>query len=164
MKCLRCGSLDDKVIDSRASKDGNAIRRRRECLECGYRFTTYEQIERSDLTVVKRDGRREPFSRDKLQRSLFKACEKRPVPVDALEEAAEQILNELHASGDREIVSQHIGSLVMNELAHIDPVAYVRYASVYRQFRDVGEFLDEIATLQSRPPQSRRQPELFPKG
>lgn len=164
MKCLRCSSLEDKVIDSRASKDGNAIRRRRECLDCSYRFTTYEQIERTELTVVKRDNRREALSREKLLRSLLKACEKRPVALDDLDEAAEQILNELHASGEREIGSQHVGSLVMNELARIDPVAYVRYASVYRQFQDVGEFLEEIASLQNKAPRSRRQPELFPKG
>lgn len=161
MRCLRCSALDDKVIDSRTTQDGNAIRRRRECLQCGYRFTTYEQIERSELTVIKRGGRREQFSREKLKRGLLKACEKRPVTLDQIEDALEQVINELHATGDKEVVSSTIGSLVMNELGQIDQVAYIRYASVYRQFQDVDEFIQEIQTMQQRGFRSRKQPDLF---
>ena len=162
MRCLKCGSLDDKVIDSRASKDGCSIRRRRECIGCGYRFTTYEQLERNDLRVVKRTGAREAFDRDKLLNGLIKACEKRPVSIELLEQATEEIIAELQASNLREIPTRAIGPLVMDKLQGIDPVAYVRYASVYREFKDVGEFIEEIASLERRPEQSDKlQPDLF---
>ncbi|MEM6910550.1 MAG: transcriptional regulator NrdR [Verrucomicrobiota bacterium] len=161
MRCLKCGSTNDKVIDSRLSKDGNSIRRRRMCLACNYRYTTYEHIERSDLVVAKMDGRRESFSKDKLFKGLMRACEKRPIPTEVLEEAVDDLINELHAENHREVPSSSIGLKVMERLSRIDPVAYVRYASVYRQFEDVGEFLEEIQTLGQRPYSSREQPELF---
>ncbi|CAN5458033.1 transcriptional regulator NrdR [soil metagenome] len=162
MRCIKCGNLEDKVIDSRASKDGLAIRRRRECVACGCRFTTYEQLERNDLRVVKRNGIRERFDRDKLLSGLVKACEKRPVSIDTLEQATEEIAASLHTGTLREIPTQAIGPLVMEKLRGIDPVAYVRYASVYRQFQEVGEFIEEIATLERRPLGSDKlQPELF---
>ena len=163
MRCARCGSLDDKVVDSRLAKDGASIRRRRECLKCAHRFTTYETIEQATLSVVKRDGRREEFSREKLFRGIVKACEKRPVLMDVLDQAVDDIIAELQTDGVREVPSQNIGNMVMGVLRRIDPVAYVRYASVYRQFTAVEEFIDEIqsmeATVVKRPVE---QPELFP--
>jgi transcriptional repressor NrdR len=138
MRCVQCGSLKDKVLDSRPSKDGTSVRRRRECLSCGYRYTTYEQIERTELRVVKRDGTREALNREKLMSGLVKACEKRPVPMDRLDRAVEEILTELHKDHLIEVPSSVIGAKVMDKLHQIDPVAYVRYVSVYRQFEDVG--------------------------
>ncbi|MEM0897798.1 MAG: transcriptional regulator NrdR [Verrucomicrobiota bacterium] len=161
MRCTKCGSLEDKVIDSRTSKDGASIRRRRECLDCGHRFTTYEQIERNDLRVIKRNGSREAFDRDKLLRGLEKACEKRPVALDELEQAVEDIINTLQMENQREIPASRIGPLVMSKLQSIDPVAYVRYASVYRAFEDVGEFIEEIESLEKRPSGDVRQREFF---
>jgi transcriptional repressor NrdR len=162
MRCVKCGRSEDKVIDSRESKDGATIRRRRECLGCGHRFTTYEQLERNDLRVVKRNNVREPFRREKLLGGLIKACEKRPVSVDDLEMAAEEIITELQQDNVREIPSLVIGQKVMEKLRRIDPVAYVRFASVYRQFEDVGEFINEIRELENHV-SSRNvlQPELF---
>lgn len=162
MRCLKCNSFEDKVIDSRASKDGLSIRRRRECLSCGFRFTTYEQLEHSDLRVIKRDGTREPFRREKLLEGLIKACEKRPVSIESLESAVESIMGELAAEGLREIPTRLIGPKVMSKLKSIDPVAFVRYASVYRQFQDVGEFIDEIESLDRTSSfDPKTQPELF---
>lgn len=161
MRCPRCQNIDDKVIDSRASREGAAIRRRRECMKCGYRFTTYEVVEQADLIVVKQNGAREPFDREKLLRGLSKACEKRPVSIERLEAALDEIEAELIAVGSREIPTKLIGSKVMDKLHSIDPVAYVRYASVYRQFQDVGEFIDEIHSMGTRAPRSILQPELF---
>jgi len=149
------------VIDSRMSKDGISIRRRRECLKCGFRFTTYEQLERNDLRVVKRDGTREPFKRSKLLAGVVKACEKRPVSTDVMETAVDEVINELAAQNLKEIPSKIIGPLVMAKLQEIDSVAFVRYASVYRQFQDVGEFLDEIASLDKETNLTDQQPELF---
>lgn len=151
------------MIDSRMSKDGISIRRRRECLQCGYRFTTYEQLERNDLRVVKRDGTREPFKRSKLLAGVIKACEKRPVSIDVMENAVDEVITELSAQNLREIPSKIIGPLVMAKLQEIDSVAFVRYASVYRQFQDVGEFLDEIASLEIEKESTKgaEQPELF---
>jgi len=165
MRCVRCGSIDDKVVDSRLAKDGSSIRRRRECLNCSHRFTTYEILEQATLSVVKRDGRREEFSRDKLFRGIVKACEKRPVSMDVLDRAVEDLVVELQADGVREVPSQTIGNKVMSTLRDIDPVAYVRYASVYRKFTDVGEFLNEIQSLEALA-ESRRaeQQELFPSS
>lgn len=151
MRCLKCNSLEDKVIDSRMSKDGLSIRRRRECLGCGFRFTTYEQLETSDLRVIKRDGGREPFRREKLLEGMVKACEKRPVPIDLLESAVDAIMAELSAEGHREVPTKAIGPKVMAKLQAIDSVAFVRYASVYRQFQDVGEFIEEIESLERLP-------------
>jgi len=161
MRCVQCNSLDDKVIDSRAGKDGFSIRRRRECIECGFRFTTYETIERNDLLVIKRDNTREPFKREKLLGGLIKACEKRPVPLKVLETAVDQIMNELSAENLKEIPTRMIGPRVMAQLKEIDPVAFVRYASVYRQFQDVGEFSDVIESLEKAPLSSLLQPDLF---
>ncbi len=162
MVCGKCGRTEDKVIDSRESKDGSTIRRRRECLRCGYRFTTYEQLERTDLRVVKRNNVREPFSREKLLGGLIKACEKRPVAMDDLEYAAEEIIVELQQDNVREIPSKVIGQKVMEKLRGIDPVAYVRFASVYRQFEEVGEFIEEIRAFEKhRATQHALQPELF---
>lgn len=161
MRCPKCGSIDDKVIDSRASKDGASIRRRRECVVCENRFTTYEEIERADIRVIKRDGRGEPFDRHKLLAGITKACEKRPVSINTLEKAAEQIIHELETQHPREVPSSTVGAKVMEKLHTIDAVAYVRYASVYRSFQDVGEFIDEIKSLERRPRPSPAQPELF---
>lgn len=161
MRCPKCGSIEDKVIDSRASKDGLSIRRRRECVVCENRFTTYEEIERADIRVIKRDGRGEPFDRHKLLAGIRKACEKRPVSLEALENAAEQIIHELETQHPREVPSSLVGSKVMEKLHALDAVAYVRYASVYRSFQDVGEFIDEIQSLGRRPRPSSAQPELF---
>jgi transcriptional repressor NrdR len=161
MYCSKCGDIDDKVIDSRLSKDGKAIRRRRECIGCGHRFTTYEEIERNDLRVAKRDGRSEPLSKQKLLAGLIKACEKRPVSVEVLEQAADEILLELENEFHREVPSHVIGAKVMQRLHQLDEVAYVRYASVYRSFQDIGEFIEEIQQLERRPRVSKLQPELF---
>ena len=133
-------------------------RRRRECLPCGHRFTTYETIEPSDMVVIKRNGSREPFDRDKLLRGLAKACEKRPVSRDELESATSEIIAELEREGSREIPTKLLGIKVMDRLHGIDPVAYVRYASVYRQFQDVGEFIDEINSMSRRVPRSVLHP------
>ena len=151
MRCTKCGNINDKVIDSRESKDGLSVRRRRECIDCGHRFTTYEHFEHSDMRVVKRDGIREPFSREKLLNGFIKACEKRPVSIEILEKAVDTIMAELESEGSREVLTQVLGARVMTKLERIDPVAYVRYASVYRQFQDVGEFIDEIESLGKRP-------------
>ncbi|MFT5471206.1 MAG: transcriptional repressor NrdR [Verrucomicrobiales bacterium] len=161
MRCVKCQSLEDKVIDSRMSKDGALIRRRRECLGCGHRFTTYENLEQSELRVIKRDGVRESFSREKLFSGMLKACEKRPVAIEDLEAAVESIINELTAANMKEIPTRMIGPLVMRHLQEIDPVAYVRYASVYRQFEAVGEFIDEIERFERRPMREAGQSDLF---
>ena len=161
MRCPKCQNQDDKVIDSRTSRDGAAIRRRRECLACGTRFTTYEHVEQTDLLVVKRNEAREAFDREKLVRSFTKACEKRPVSIESLHAAADDIATDLEASGQREIPSKLLGLRVMDKLHSIDPVAYVRYASVYREFQDVGEFINEIESMEHRVPASVVHPELF---
>ena len=161
MYCSKCGSLDDKVIDSRLSKDGRSIRRRRECLKCNHRFTTYEEAERSELRVAKRDGRSEPFDKEKLLAGMIKACEKRPVGVESLEKEADDIAHNLHMEFRREVPSHVIGAKVMAALHELDEVAYVRYASVYRSFQDVGEFIDEIQKLENQPRRNSGQPELF---
>lgn len=150
MRCIQCGSLDDKVVDSRSSKDGTSIRRRRECLNCGSRFTTYEQVERTELRVIKSDGTREVINREKLFRGLVKACEKRKVSMDRIGRAVDEILSELHKDHHHEVPSKNIGAKVMDKLHDIDPVAYVRYVSVYRSFENVGEFIREIQALEKR--------------
>lgn len=161
MRCNKCGNLKDKVVDSRESKDGLSIRRRRECLGCGHRFTTYEQLEYSDMLVVKRNGVREPFKREKLLDGLVKACEKRPVAIAVLENATDSIIAEMQGEGLREVPTRVIGARVMKALEVIDPVAYVRYASVYRQFQEVGEFIEEIESLGRRPGDGSKQPDFF---
>ena len=147
MKCPFCGHLEDKVVDSREAKEGNAIRRRRECLRCRRRFTTYEHIEDVLPVVVKKDGRREPFDRNKILGGLKKACEKRPVAMDVLEEIVSRIEKRAQESGEKEIPSSMIGSEVMRELQMLDEVAYVRFASVYREFKGINEFMDELKDL-----------------
>lgn len=161
MRCVQCGSFKDKVLDSRMSKDGTTIRRRRECMSCTYRYTTYEQIERTELRVVKRDGTREAVHREKIISGMIKACEKRPVSMDRLDRAVEEILTELHQDHLAEVPSSTIGAKVMDKLHQIDPVAYVRYVSVYRQFEDVGEFIREIQALERRPARDPLQRRLF---
>ena len=161
MYCSKCGALEDKVIDSRPAKDGKSIRRRRECVACAYRYTTYEQIELTELRVVKRDGRSELFDRMKIVNGMLKACEKRPVTYAQIEEAVDEMVVSLEASMDREIPTHVIGAKVMEHLHALDEIAYVRYASVYRQFEDLGEFIDEIQLLGNRPKRSALQPELF---
>ena len=145
------------MIDSRASREGATIRRRRECLKCGHRYTTYEEIERELLTVIKRDGRREAFAREKLLAGIRRACEKRPVAEADIAAAVERVLEALSASGDREVPSAEIGRLVMEELRALDAVAYIRYASIYRQFEEVGDFVAEVARIVSIPRPDKRQ-------
>lgn len=161
MRCVQCGSQKDKVLDSRTSKDGTSIRRRRECLRCSYRYTTYEQIERTELRVIKRDGTRETLNREKLMSGLIKACEKRPVSMERLDRSVEEILADLHKDHVSEVPSSIIGSKVMEQLHDIDPVAYVRYVSVYRQFEDVNEFIREIQQLSNRARRDPMQRKLF---
>lgn len=147
MRCPYCSANNDRVIDSRTSGDAFVIRRRRECLECSKRFTTYEKVEEPTLHVVKKDGSRVPFNRVQIMAGLLKACEKRPVSVDRLEETVNRIESELNETFDKEVAARFIGQLVMNELRGLDHVAYVRFASVYREFKDVNEFLDELKPL-----------------
>ena len=147
MKCPFCGHREDKVVDSRASSDEVSIRRRRECLGCGKRFTTYEHPEEQRLMIVKKDGRREPFDRHKLLAGLVKACEKRPVSMDELESLVDGLEQELSQQFDREAPSREVGERVMKRLHAMDPVAYVRFASVYREFKDVEQFMRELKEL-----------------
>ena len=147
MKCPFCTHLEDKVVDSRESKEGEVIRRRRECLECGKRFTSYERIDEIPYMVVKKDGTRERFERQKLIAGLLKACEKRPVSVAALEAIADRVEGSLHERSEKEISTADVGGFVMEELKKLDKVAYVRFASVYRHFRDINEFANELKEL-----------------
>lgn len=147
MKCPFCGNLEDKVIDSRTSREGSAIRRRRECLKCGKRFTSYERVEDIIPMVVKKDGRREPFDRDKVLTGLKKACEKRPIGMETLENITDSIEKKLIGLGVKEIQSSWIGEEVMSALKELDKVAYVRFASVYRSFKDINELMNEVKTL-----------------
>jgi transcriptional repressor NrdR len=147
VKCPYCGHLGDKVVDSREGKEGEVIRRRRECLECGRRFTSYERIDEIPYMVVKKDGSRERFERQKLIAGLLKACEKRPVSVSAVEGIADRVEAALQDRPEKEIATAEIGSFVMQELKRLDKVAYVRFASVYRHFRDIGEFMTELRDL-----------------
>ncbi|MDZ7668587.1 MAG: transcriptional regulator NrdR [Gammaproteobacteria bacterium] len=151
MHCPFCGADDTKVIDSRLVAEGDSVRRRRECQACGERFTTFETAELVMPRVVKRDGTREPFDEDKLRRGLTRALEKRPVPIEQIESAINHIMHNLRATGERELPSLTVGEAVMNELRRIDGVAYVRFASVYRDFQDVSEFEKEIKSLTSGP-------------
>jgi transcriptional repressor NrdR len=161
MICPKCGELEDKVVDSRLSKNGRSIRRRRECIKCGSRFTTYEEIERVELRVIKSDGSSEPFDKQKILGGMEKACERRPVTHEQLENAVEEIMQELEAGGAREIPSTRVGAMVMEQIHTLDEVAYVRYASVYRRFQDVGEFIDEIQSLEHKQKRTTLQPDLF---
>jgi transcriptional repressor NrdR len=147
MRCPKCGCQDDKVIDSRASREGATIRRRRQCLGCGYRFTTYEEVERAGLVVLKRDDRREEFSKEKLLAGVRKACQKRPISPKVIEELVERIVNEVTDKYEREVPAESIGKLVMDGLRQIDDVAYVRFASVYRRFQEATDFVQEVKKL-----------------
>lgn len=147
MKCPSCGQIDDRVIDSRLGKDNTVIRRRRECLNCKKRFTTYETVEEILPYVIKKDGRREPFDRKKIVEGMRRACEKRPVSIDRIETVADSIEQELMERPEKEINVAYIGERVMDELKNMDDVAYVRFASVYRSFRDIEEFVKEIKEL-----------------
>ena len=147
MKCLYCGSLESKVIDSRVSEDGSSIRRRRECLNCARRFTTYEVVERIPVFVIKKDGTREPFDSQKLRGGIIKACEKRPVSFESIEKLVSDIEKTVYNSGENEIPSDTIGDEVMKGLKNLDEVAYVRFASVYKEFKDIDTFLSEIERI-----------------
>jgi transcriptional repressor NrdR len=147
LKCPTCQNSGTRVLDSRPVDDGRSTRRRRECEECGYRFTTFEKVEEIPLIVVKKEGTREEFNRDKILRGLIKACEKRPVPLKELEDITGDVEKELRSQGTSEIKSDAIGEMVMDRLALIDEVAYVRFASVYRQFKDINVFIDELKEL-----------------
>lgn len=147
MRCSNCQNKSTKVLDSRPIEEGQSIRRRRECEQCGFRFTTFERVEELPLIVVKKDGVRQEYSREKLIRGLIKACEKRPVPLQEIEAIAIDVEKELRDSGAPEIDSNEIGELVMDRLSDVDEVAYVRFASVYRQFKDINVFLDELKDL-----------------
>lgn len=147
MKCRYCGTTDSRVIDSRPNEDGSVIRRRRECTSCGRRFTTFERMEENLIMVVKRDGRREPFEREKVAVGIRKACEKRPIPADVQNRLVDEICREINNSLDSEISTQAVGELVMRKLRTVDDVAYVRFASVYREFKDSQTFLEELQRL-----------------
>jgi transcriptional repressor NrdR len=154
MRCPFCGHLEDKVVDSRESREGDSIRRRRECLKCGRRFTSYERLEEVPILIVKKDGRREPFDRQKLLRGIMAACQKRPVSFARLEEAAGDIQAKLMELPDREIHSRLLGELVMDALKSLDSVAYVRFASVYRDFKDLPDFVKALEGLMGAPAQT----------
>lgn len=147
MRCHYCGFIDSRVLDSRPAEDGNSIRRRRECSNCSRRFTTYERVDELPLMVVKKDGRREPFDRKKLINGLAKACQKRPVSMERIESTVNTIERELRNTAETEISAKEVGEKVMEHLRHLDEVAYVRFASVYREFHDVCSFLGEIEKL-----------------
>lgn len=151
MKCPKCGCQDDKVIDSRTSREGDVIRRRRECLNCAHRYTTYEQVEKDALYVIKRDGRREKFEKSKLLKGIEIACQKRPVSVDKIELLVDEVVEGINNAHEREVPTTEIGELLMVKLREVDEVAYVRFASVYRSFRDINEFISEVNNL-SHPP------------
>ena len=142
MRCPKCSHLDDKVLDSRAAREGASIRRRRQCLQCDYRFTTYEEIVKDELHVIKRDGRHEEFNRQKLERGLSRACEKRPISADDIHDLVDQLISEFE--GESEVTSERIGQAVMERLHRVDEVAYIRFASVYRRFADVNQFLKAV--------------------
>jgi len=150
MRCPFCSHGEDKVVDSRSSKEGRAIRRRRECLRCGQRFTTYEYIENVSLTIIKNDQRREPYDRQKLMQGLIAACKKRPVSMKKIESIVDKIENQIEKMGKMEVPSSEIGKYVMMELYGLDEVAYVRFASVYRKFKDISEFISEVKEIESK--------------
>ena len=147
MRCPYCANKHDSVIDSRVSRNGSSVRRRRECLKCKRRFTTYEYVERIPLMVIKKDSRREPFNREKLMNGIVVACEKRPVSMKRIEKLVDDVERQLEKRHEKEVASKEIGELVMSGLHSLDEIAYVRFASVYRQFRDVGQFMKELKTF-----------------
>lgn len=150
MRCSKCGSQEDRVVDSRASREGATIRRRRECNGCGHRFTTYEEVERDQLVVLKRDGRREEFSKEKLHAGLRKACQKRPISPKTIEDLVEKIVDAVTNKFEREVPAEFIGKMVMDGLREIDDVAYVRFASVYRRFQEATDFVQEVKKLEAK--------------
>jgi transcriptional repressor NrdR len=150
MKCPYCNHNEDKVTDSRETSEGMAIRRRRECLNCNRRFTTYEYVEKTPLMVIKKDGRREPFSHQKILKGLLRACEKRPISIEKLDGVANEIEVELQKKFEQELESHYVGELVMEKLAQLDDVAYVRFASVYRQFKDINQLMREVREVFSK--------------
>jgi transcriptional repressor NrdR len=150
LKCPFCGHVEDKVIDSRSSNEDKSVRRRRECLKCKKRFTTYEYIEEAPLLVIKKDGRREAFDRNKIISGILKACEKRPVSMEKVEAVVDRVEKDLQKNFDREVKAQVIGEIVMDQLHKVDEVAYVRFASVYRQFKDINHFMKELKDLLSK--------------
>jgi transcriptional repressor NrdR len=150
MRCPKCGCQDDKVIDSRSSREGATIRRRRECTACNFRFTTYEEVERGGLVVLKRDGRREEFSTEKLMAGIKKACQKRPISQKVIEDLVDRIANEVTDKFEREVPGEFIGKQVMDGLRQIDEVAYVRFASVYRRFQEATDFVQEVKKLEEK--------------
>lgn len=150
MKCMYCGNLDSKVVDSRQSEDGSAIRRRRECTKCGRRYTTYETVETTPVLVVKNDGLRQAFDPNKLKNGIVKSCEKRPVPMWKIDALVEDIQKKIYNSLEQEVSSKQIGEMVMSGLKDIDEVAYVRFASVYRQFKDISTFMAELKKLRDK--------------
>jgi transcriptional repressor NrdR len=156
MRCFFCGSLKSKVVNSRANKEKTIIRRRRECLTCRRKFTTYERREEIPIKVVKKDGRREGFDRKKIRNGLVKACEKRPISMETIEEIVQEIEQEVQNEMKNEISSQLIGEMVMKKLHKLDEIAYVRFASVYRQFKDVGDFMQEVRRLLGKAPQRKK--------
>jgi transcriptional repressor NrdR len=150
MKCPFCGVLDNKVIDSRVSKDGTVIRRRRECLDCSRRFTTYEHIEEIPIMIIKKDGRREEFNRDKVRTGIQKACEKLDISMNVIDEFIEELERDLRESDEKEISSHVVGEKIMAKLHELNDIAYVRFASVYREFKDVNDFVSELKSLLSK--------------
>jgi transcriptional repressor NrdR len=155
VRCPGCGHEDDRVIDSRSVRDGQAVRRRRECLACRHRFTTYEFVEQAAVLVIKKDGRREPYARDRVLAGLIKACEKRPISRQQLEDVVDDVEREVLADARAEVSSRDIGEAVMDRLQRLDEVAYVRFASVYRSFRDLNQFMEELRGLLE---EKRREP------
>jgi len=151
MRCPKCGGQEDRVVDSRASREGATIRRRRECTACNHRFTTYEEVEREQLMVLKRDGRREEFSKDKLLSGLRKACQKRPISPKVIEDLVEKIVDAVSNKFEREVPAEFVGKMVMDGLREIDDVAYVRFASVYRRFQEATDFVQEVKKLEAKP-------------
>lgn len=151
MKCPYCGEQEDKVIDSRPGKGGEAIRRRRECIGCGKRFTTYETVEKPEIMVIKKDGRREVFNAEKVRQGMIRACEKRPVSVSVIDSFLETLIQELLERGEKEIPTAVVGEKVMDKLREMDAVAYVRFASVYREFKDVNDFFAELKKILDKP-------------
>ena len=147
MKCVYCSCVDSKVIDSRSTEDGTSIRRRRECMACGKRFTTYETIETTPILVIKNSGNRQIFDENKIKSGIIKSCEKRPVPMQKIDELVEKIKKQIYNSLEQEVTSSQIGEMVMNGLKEIDEVAYIRFASVYRQFKDTTSFLKELQSM-----------------
>jgi len=151
MRCPKCGGQEDRVVDSRASREGATIRRRRECVACNYRYTTYEEVEHDHLMVLKRDGRREEFSKEKLLSGLRKACQKRPISPKIIEDLVEKIVDVVSNKFEREVPAEFVGKMVMDGLRGIDDVAYVRFASVYRRFQEATDFVQEVRKLEAKP-------------